>query len=230
MYNGVKKTCEKEFSCRPADKEWNWVDIKVDRASKTVAALWRLNLTDKSNNSTGQDLVSLTLQGIKKHFSRDITRYSSINEVYTVSSTAINNIKPMMYRNFSLENDTEGNKVSSSGPFATIYYDSTRDIKENSKNEFLYNSAHECGHIVLNMAYEDDINSLDVSWRHKGTSTGIKFTGQDALDDSPSGIFEIYDLMWYYKGDLIWNRAIAGNEDVRGLIYLSQIIFGNIKK
>ena len=222
-YNGIQAICEKNFTCEPKDSDWSWIDIKIDRINKTISALWRLNLTDMSNNAVNQNLIALAIKGIAMHFSRHIKRYLIQDEEYIVTSTAINNADPKMPKHFNLEVDKTGKKSSISAGNAVIYYDPTRLNKKSSNAEFHYLAAHECGHIVLKLAYPSLTNTF--SWTHKGTTSLF----QSYLKDSPQyRIGNPTDLMWYYldvRPYKSWELAIAGKEDMRGLIYLSQIKF-----
>ncbi len=228
-YNGIQTVCEKQFTCKsptdnwetPAYEKTTWIDVKIDKNAKTIDMLWRLHLIPEYDTSTNVDIINLALDGVNLHWSRKITHYLSPNDdYYSVSTTAVNNIKPMS-RSFSIYIDETGNSRSNTILY-NIYYDTSTTNLSDRDIFFRHTAAHEIGHLILYRAYTKEVNGQKISQTHKGTSTYIT---QDTLADSPSYTKTISDLMWYYGTQVELQYAKAGKEDVRGAIYLAQLQF-----
>ena len=93
--------------------------------------------------------------------------------------------------------------------------------------EFSYTSAHEIGHNVLRAYSEGAGGSADYSYKHKGSSgySDTIPTAEGGFDYPKSG--EI-DLMKYYNNapyflNYDFERIVAENKDVLGLIWLTKI-------
>ena len=230
--NGNIQTRSKEISCEP--KGQDWVDVNINRCSRHIDMLWRLDL--RPEGDTPAFYPALALDGVKKHWTRTQPfnlQFSPSGAVqYTVETTALNGPEPTMNEDFEIihnlmETEAEWERSYSITFFPVIgkrkiYYNDRTSFKENSKPgddiEYLHTSAHEVGHVVLKHAY-----SREHSWEHQGTST---LFSQKELPDSPVLPGEVSDteveLMWYYqdwaKGQKYESAGIASKLDIRGSI------------
>lgn len=111
-----------------------------------------------------------------------------------------------------------------------IYIDDTLlDLKGRCKVdiEFSYTAAHEIGHNILRSYAEGGGGSADYSYKHKGSSgySETKSVSEGGVIYPRKG--EI-DLMKYYNNtpyflDFDFDRIVAAEEDVKGLLWLTKI-------
>jgi len=186
------------------------------------------------------ELVQLTLEGLKKYWSRKVTIH---NEVYAVNVTAIYTA----YRSMNginlryLTNGVAGrsaNPGSISSLYSFVYHIAYKRIYYNvgyikkskggwryvedkdAEKDFMYTAAHEIGHEILK-----SFGRTTNSYHHKGTSTWYQSVIKNT--PRPPAPNEI-DLMKYsddaYLPSDFYRRCIAAEEDVLGLLWLTKTV------
>jgi hypothetical protein len=181
-------------------------------------------------------------QGIEMYWTRDGSRPNGTNPpiqaakgVFSVTVTADVNVMPTA-GNFALKESLGKRKSfgiirpsdsTSAGIFSKVVH-AAGDWKASLSDAdlaFYHTAAHEFGHRILG-AY----GGRSYSWKHKGRS-GKYFQTANAGTSYPAQ--EEVDLMKYSEAYLPsthqdwWDRSIAAEEDVKGLIWLLRVKFND---
>jgi hypothetical protein len=119
---------------------------------------------------------------------------------------------------------------TSAGPLSKIVHDAyfwgiqlahRRYSFQDADIDFMNTAAHEFGHRIL-----DSYGGWDYSWEHKGTSG--KWIQQPNSGTSYPASGEI-DLMKYAENRVPahdeWDRSVASEQDVKGLLWLTRVEF-----
>jgi hypothetical protein len=219
--DGVTKNAIEKLNNEPEIKDW--VDVIVNIPARTVQIKVYIDCQNESKlpDTDFNNLKSLALNGIGRYWSRKI----NVDGVeYTVTTTATHRVDKSEDFDLYLETKNYYNRSHNTGIIdASIIYNQGffGGNKAAADDDYRVTSAHEYGHAVLKA-----IGGTSLSWGHKGTSTTLT---QKPLSSSPtypaSGPI---DLMIYYNGSQPLDyavRVVAAEEDVKRLIYLSQIDF-----
>jgi hypothetical protein len=194
------------------------------------------------------DLLVLAKQGIERYWSRDGSRGNGIGQnintaqgAYTVKVIADLTGAPKASSFKLIENLTSKYGRSRSKVGAQIVHNAgywykltqspTNVPVNHSDSNFKLISAHEFGHRILDIYGKG--SSPDYSWGHKGTSTGvISVTPQKPLPNTPRPKVGEIDIIKYSDDrslpgsyDDYWQRSIASEVDVKGLLWLTRIGF-----
>ena len=204
----------------------------------------------KERTRSFQDLERLALEGISYHWGRNrnhaVAKNVEINsEKYEVFVNPINTQNKAMddvSLIYNTNNDwmRSGNPGTVTGVISAIgnlfsreavcynvgyiyeyYYNNNWDYQQEKDEdvEFKFTTAHEIGHEILK-AFGD----VYYSYGHKGTGNTVTQKIKDGTPEYPS-TGEI-DIMPYYPSNppvSIYNRAVALERDVLGLIWLTKI-------
>ncbi|EAW1174090.1 PAAR domain-containing protein [Salmonella enterica subsp. enterica] len=232
-------------------KQEKWVDVHIDKKSKTINVTWRLAFEeggvkgsdDKLSPIPYADLVDMAKKGVAFYWSRNGNRGGGIGDnIVTVQGifkvdvkTEINNEPSMSSFELTESLDKNSGRSSSLWGFREVvhnlgyYYGRylsgmEANYIQAAESRFKLDSAHEMGHIVLNQ-YSSG-SSPDYSWTHKGTST--EYT-QEPLSGFPMPVSGEIDIMKYSDyprpNNEQYLRAVAASEDVAALIWLSRVVF-----
>ncbi|WP_407267097.1 hypothetical protein R8G63_08940 [Tenacibaculum maritimum] len=104
-------------------------------------------------------------------------------------------------------------------------WDYLNPLEPNLNNDFLFTSAHELGHSVLKAFAEKGGGDTDHSYKHKGSSDYSNTKPVNEGGENYPSTGEI-DLMKYYNNSPYWsdfNRIVASQEDILGLIWLTKL-------
>ena len=243
---GTTKTKEVEFETKY--NEVDWVDVRIDKNRKRVDVTLRVDLKEadiqKSVNKTFNDLLSITIEGLKKYWGRNKTRSIGDNVKignlsYEIFINPVNNdLKSMPTLNVFASTEDYGRSRNwwasrslfyNDGYHYSFYSKSRLSLSINDgvledEKEFKHTAAHEIGHEIL-QAFGGKNN---YSYIHKGTSTLLT---QDVKKESVLPLSGEIDLMKYYSDDYInirsinsfYERNIAGETDVLGLLWLTKL-------
>lgn len=226
-------------------QEVDWVDAKINRKTKQIEITVRPSFSDGGieGNSTLKptpypELEKMAKEGIERYWSRDGSRPGGIGNAidtakgsFQVKVTADVNT-PSKAGNFPLieKIDKKFGRSTSLGMFRKIIHsvgfwtDQNLDISF-ADEDFRHTSAHEFGHLILN-AYGGGGLLPKYSWTHKSTST----LAQEPIPNNPSPKYGEIDVM-HYDSDTernfknYWSRAIASEQDVKGLLWLTRVQF-----
>ncbi len=233
-----------ELNLKNKAKEVEWTDVRIDRNAKAAEVMVRPSFSDGGVEGQGtptpySDLEKMAKDGIEHYWKRDGSRGQGIGSAvttakgtYKVSVKADVNVEPKA-KNFPLiENlDKDLGRSTSFGIFSKIYHNIGawsfhRYNKSYPDADFKHTAAHEFGHHILN-AYGGGVVIPEYSWGHKGTSHPIL---QTANPNNPIPIVGEVDLMKYQSDEInnyidYWNRSVAAEQDVKGLIWLTRIKF-----
>ena len=196
-----------------------------------------------------QQLLALAKTGIEKYWTRNGSRFGGADVINTTKGSfmatlkADINIKPMA-RSFDLvENfDVAYGRSTSIIGFAVVYHNAVfwepvKTHKKYSPNQadesFKLTAAHEFGHLILNSYANDGSTFPEHSSTHKSTSTYLQKRFKTGFQIPRNG--EI-DIMHYYSDDddpsylnngwpEYFDRSIASESDLKGLFWLSRVLF-----
>ncbi|WP_339490392.1 PAAR domain-containing protein [Pseudomonas sp. EL_65y_Pfl2_R95] len=229
-----------------------WVDTRIDRMAKTVEITVRPSFSDggvlgKDSTLTAKSfsqLQNLAKAGIELYWSRNDSRAQGIGAAiqtnqgpFKVTVTATVNAEPSA-KNFPLISsvDTDFGRSTSFAMFKKIYHNQGfwRAANYPSKfadQDFEHTAAHEFGHLILNN-YGDGGLIPDYSWSHKHTSTVLT---QSPVENNPTPTAGEVDVMHYHSNypqgpsgyEDFWQRSVASEQDVKGLIWLSRVHFND---
>ncbi|WP_140921411.1 hypothetical protein [Limnobaculum xujianqingii] len=229
-----------------------WVDVRVDRIKRQVDVLVRLSFSDggtrgREGNFHCPDysiLAMMACEGVEFYWSRNGHRAGGIgNDIQTelglfnVTVAVDRFTKPGMpdFKLIGSLSERFGRSTSLKG-FRRIFYNqgfygkhitSQTNLNRFCELNFKMTAAHEIGHIILDRYGAGSFP--DYSWSHKGTSTVLTQQAKRGVTMPLQG--EI-DLMKYADARVNrvtpadrFLRSVAASEDVKGLIWLSAVIF-----
>ena len=220
--------------------EVKWVDLKIDKNSKTIDLTLRVNLKDGGilgndlPKYTFSDLEQMTLEGLNTYWSRNKKR-SALNpqtdfviinnEAYVVNVNPVNTTTNSM-DDIDLVYNSKSNWVRSSNPgsvkgvlsfFANIIIPERVVFNAQQRNEerdFKLTSAHEIGHEIIK-----SFGGEAYSYAHEGSSTLLTQKQKENLRPTES---KENNLMEYYSDDYYdYDRTLASEKDVLGLLWCS---------
>ncbi|HAT1610732.1 TPA: RNA 2'-phosphotransferase [Raoultella planticola] len=234
-------------------KEQDWVDVQINRKSTTVDIFWRVAFDDGGIDGKHQslqpvsyiDLQKMAKDGIELYWSRNGSRLPEIGEDvstkngrYKVKDLVSINIAPAMPSFYLIEVlDSEfGRSTSLKGirkvchnlGFYSKIYQSLPSQNASSQADMLFKLTASCemGHIVLDK-YAPFGWTKDYSWTHKSSSS----ISQEPLPGSTMPSSGEIDIMKYADKqqslDIQGKHAVASEEDVKGLIWLSRVKFND---
>lgn len=228
--------------------EADWAESTVDLSAKKVLITVYINF--KKTNLEPEDynrLKSLAKKGISKYWSRAI----SVNgQQFQVEVKVQNRKKDSIDVKLRLNDSEDGKRSNNSGLWdARIYYNrglyldrygyneklaSSEDeaaVKNNHElkvsaliradENFMYTSAHEFGHSVL-----EYFGGKSLSWGHKGTTKKILQSVKPSAPSYPKN--GNIDLMKYFNGRFpsdFYSRNLVVEKDLKRLIWLSKVNF-----
>ncbi len=231
-------------------EEIEWVDARIDRSAQLVEITLRPSFSDggvsgKNTNLTAKtftELQAMAKAGIERYWSRDGSRAQGVGApiqtakgVYKVKVVADVNAKPSA-KNFPLISSLSADfgRSTSFAMFKKIYHNQGFWHAANypagfADGDFEHTAAHEVGHLILN-EYGDGGLVPEYSWSHKETSTVL--TQSPVANHPVPGSGEV-DVMHYHSDSPrgpqgykdYWNRAVASEQDVKGLLWLSRVQF-----
>lgn len=231
-------------------EEIEWVDARIDRSTQLVEITLRPSFSDggvsgKNTNLTAKtftELQAMAKAGIERYWSRDGSRAQGVGApiqtakgVYKVKVVADVNTKPSA-KNFPLISSLSADfgRSTSFAMFKKIYHNQGFWSAANypagfADGDFEHTAAHEVGHLILN-EYGDGGLVPEYSWSHKETSTVL--TQSPVANHPVPGSGEV-DVMHYHSDSPrgprgyqdYWNRAVASEQDVKGLLWLSRVQF-----
>lgn len=229
-----------------------WVDVQVDRVNHQVDVLMRLSFSDggvrgRAGNFPCPDysrLAEMASEGVEFYWSRNGHRAGGIGEgiqteqgLYSVTVVADRHAKPGMpdFKLIRSLSERFGRSTSLKG-FRRIFYNQgfygkhitcQTNLNHFCELSFKMTAAHEIGHIILDRYGAGSFP--DYSWSHKGTSTVLTQRAKRGVMMPLQG--EI-DLMKYADARVNrvtpaerFLRSVAAAEDVKGLIWLSAVVF-----
>ncbi|WP_404824350.1 PAAR domain-containing protein [Pseudomonas benzenivorans] len=239
-----------ELSLSNEAEEIEWVDARIDRSAQLVEITVRPSFSDGGVSGTNTNLTAKTFTelqamakaGIERYWSRDGSRAQGVGApiqtakgVYKVKVVADVNTKPST-KNFPLISSLSADfgRSTSFAMFKKIYHNQGFWSAANypadfADGDFEHTAAHEVGHLILN-EYGDGGLVPEYSWSHKETSTVL--TQSPVANHPVPGSGEV-DVMHYHSDSPrgprgyqdYWNRAVASEQDVKGLLWLSRVQF-----
>ncbi|MGA4449407.1 PAAR domain-containing protein [Ectopseudomonas chengduensis] len=246
----VKKGAEEQVSELRLDNTAAaapWVDARVDRNAGSVEITLRPSFSDggvsgRNNQLTARtfdELKVLAKAGVEYYWSREGSRAGGIDKpiqtakgAFQVKVIADVNAKPSA-KNFPLiaSIGDDFGRSTSFAMFKKIYHNlgmwAAANYPANFADEdFAHTAAHEVGHLILN-EYGDGGLIPAYSWSHKSTSTILT---QAPVDNHPIPAAGEIDLMHYHSHSPrnyqdYWQRSIASENDVKGLLWLTRVKF-----
>lgn len=231
-------------------EEIEWVDARIDRSAQLVEITLRPSFSDggvsgKDDNLTAKtftELQAMAKAGIERYCARDGSRAQGVGApiqtakgVYKVNVVADVNTEPSA-KNFPLISSLSADfgRSTSFAMFKKIYHNQGFWSAANypagfADGDFEHTVAHEVGHLILN-EYGDRGLVPEYSWSHKETSTVL--TQSPVANHPVPGSGEV-DVMHYHSDSPrgprgyqdYWNRAVASEQDVKGLLWLSRVQF-----
>ncbi|WP_297975736.1 PAAR-like protein, partial [uncultured Capnocytophaga sp.] len=192
--------------------------VYVKAINTSIKAMDDVELVFNTNTFWGRSNNPGCVTGFKSFLANvaQYIPYIPLNETIFYNVGYVNNVYKFE-NHFLFENDW-------------FYIDSTSLYKNNISKvdqEFSYTSAHEIGHNILRAYSEGAGGSADYSYKHKGSSgySDTIPTTEGGFDYPKCG--EI-DLMKYYNNapyflNYDFERIVAENKDVLGLIWLTKI-------
>ncbi|MCD1126025.1 hypothetical protein LPW36_08430 [Jinshanibacter sp. LJY008] len=241
-----------EYSFQGKARHVHWVDVQVDRINRRVDVLMRLSFSDGGFRGRGggfpcpdySTLAVMACEGVEFYWSRNGHRAGDIGDgilieqgLFSVTVTADRHTQPGMpdFKLIRSLSERFGRSTSLKG-FRRIFYNQgfygkhiTRQTNLNRFCElsFKITAAHEIGYIILDRYGAGSFP--DYSWSHKGTSTILTQRAKRGVTMPLQG--EI-DLMKYSDARVNrvtpadrFLRTVAAPEDVKGLIWLSAVVF-----
>ncbi|AWH88782.1 hypothetical protein [Limnobaculum parvum] len=230
----------------------HWVDVQVDRINRHVDVLMRLSFSDGGSRGRAGDipcpdyatLAAMACEGVAFYWSRSGHRAGGIGHGiqteqgrFSVAAIADRHAKPSMpdFKLISSLSERFGRSTSLKG-FRKVFYNQgfygkhitcQTSLNNFCELNFKMTAAHEIGHIVLDRYGAGSFP--DYSWSHKGTSTVLTQRAKRGVTMPLQG--EI-DLMKYADARVNcitpadrFLRSVAASEDVKGLIWLSAVVF-----
>nr|WP_298117355.1 PAAR domain-containing protein [uncultured Pseudomonas sp.] len=231
-------------------EEIEWVDARIDRSAQLVEITLRPSFSDggvsgKNTNLTAKtftELQAMAKAGIERYWSRDGSRAQGVGApiqtakgIYMVKVVADVNTEPSA-KNFPLISSLSADfgRSTSFAMFKKIYHNQGFWSAANypagfADGDFEHTAAHEVGHLILN-EYGDGGLVPEYSWSHKETSTVL--TQSPVANHPVPGSGEV-DVMHYHSDSPrgpqgyqdYWNRAVASEQDVKGLLWLTRVQF-----
>ncbi|MDR2924555.1 MAG: hypothetical protein LBU76_01125, partial [Azoarcus sp.] len=232
-------------------EEVQWADARIDRNSKTIEITVRPSFTDGGTvgdpipgyaAKTFEELKQMAKRGIERYWTRDGSRPGGIGApvdtakgAFSVTVKADVNAEPMA-DGFALKELLQKRREwgfirpddsTSAGTLSQIVHMAHFWIVEyrlsciEADADFEHTAAHEFGHRIMG-AY----GGRTYSWTHNQSSTELTQKPLPRTAHPSSG--EI-DLMKYaeYRTDEQdkWQRAVASEQDVKGLLWLTRVKF-----
>lgn len=233
-------------------KEADWVDSTINRNAGTIEVTLRPSFSDGGITGKNPQLTALTFAqlehmakaGIEHYWSRDGSRAQGIGApiqttkgTYKVTVVAELNGKPSAKKFPLIESlDADFGRSTSFAMFKKVYHNQGFWSAANypatfADGDFAHTAAHELGHLILN-EYGDGGLIPNYSWSHKETSTVLT---QSPVDNHPIPGSGELDLMHYHSDyprgprgyQDYWNRSVASEQDVKGLLWLSRVKFND---
>jgi hypothetical protein len=200
------------------------------------------------------DLMVMAKQGIDHYWSRNGSRGSGVDTpiqtaqgAFSVTVQADMTGKPKA-KSFKLVErvDESGGRATSLWIFAAIYHNAGAWNKYGwptvyADKAFKNTAAHEFGHLILN-GYGNDGFIPEYSWGHKNTSTietQAPLPGTSIPASGEIDVMTYYDYEHSYPNTIThplqlpgawqeyWDRSVASEQDVKGLLWLCRIRFAN---
>ncbi|MBK5145470.1 hypothetical protein I2494_17440 [Budviciaceae bacterium BWR-B9] len=241
-----------EYPFQGKARHVDWVDVRVDRINRQVDVLTRLSFSDGGSRGRVSDfpcpdystLAAMAGEGVELYWSRNGHRAGGIGNgiqteqgLFSVTVVADWHTKPGMpdFKLIGSLSERFGRSTSLKG-FRRIFYNQgfyakhitgQTNLNHFCELNFKMTAAHEIGHIILDRYGAGSFP--DYSWSHKGTSTVLTQRAKRGVMMPLQG--EI-DLMKYADARVNrvtpadrFLRSVAASEDVKGLIWLSAVVF-----
>ena len=234
----------------------DWLDVQVNRNTKTVNVEWRVAFDDGSVSGKGnadtpsfEELKRLAIEGIKKHWGGQINTTKGSYVVTVNPVLATKKAAPSLTLQVEM-GSTYNRSVNASCACGTlaklgrglgnvfsdvtrVWYLQGRYGRSIADNEFLITVAHESGHPVLASYAYKSTGLSNYSWVHKGSSKGIS-SGYATPQKGEKGYEPMlfskdFDLMKYYSEYVPPDLYRTVEFDLKSLIWLSLVKLGELK-
>jgi len=207
----------------------DWITADVDKSRKVIDVYLRFGLSfiEGGARQHEEELTELFVAGVKKYWSREASQGITIEgEKYAVEihvATFPQTESRVLEIDIHRTNSKEFVRSHNLGVIdAQIYYNAgAYEHKVDADERFMYTSAHEFGHSVLQTA-----GGTHYSFTHKGSTTLTQKTHKDT-PTYPAAPEEI-DLMFYYDDDKpadFYSRVRASEADMLRLVSMSGVKF-----